>query len=103
MGAIASRLGAEGATVVLLDLNSGALADARGKLTRAGVECHTYKLDVTSLDAVKKCIDGIARMHGQIDVLVQSAGITGKTGIKTHDVPVDNFELVLKVNTVGIF
>jgi hypothetical protein len=30
-------------------------------------------------------------------------GITGKTGIKTEDVDGDNFDLVYRINTKGIF
>ena len=38
-----------------------------------------------------------------MDVLVQSAGITGKTKIKSHDVELSNFELVMRINTTGVF
>jgi NAD(P)-dependent dehydrogenase (short-subunit alcohol dehydrogenase family) len=40
---------------------------------------------------------------GSADVLVQSAGITGKTGIKTEEVDLADFERVFRVNTTGIF
>jgi len=35
--------------------------------------------------------------------VVQAAGITGKTSIKTHEVDPDNFDLVMAINTKGIF
>ena len=35
--------------------------------------------------------------------LVGFPGITGKTGIKTEEVDADNFDLVFKINTKGIF
>lgn len=39
-----------------------------------------------------------------MDVLVQCAGITGKTGVKySEDVDPDNFDLVYRINTKGIF
>jgi len=41
--------------------------------------------------------------HGRIDVLVQAAGIVGQTGIKTHEVSEDNFNLVININLKGIF
>lgn len=40
---------------------------------------------------------------GRIDILLQAAGITGKTGIKTHEVDEGNFGLVMDVNVKGIF
>lgn len=39
-----------------------------------------------------------------MDVLVQSAGITGRTGIPfAEDVDPDNFDLVMAINTKGVF
>lgn len=41
--------------------------------------------------------------HGRIDILVQAAGITGKTNVKTHNVEPSNFDLVFAINLKGIF
>merc|ERR1719408_1223142 len=40
---------------------------------------------------------------GKVDILVQAAGITGKTNIKTHEVELSDFERVFKVNSTAIF
>jgi len=40
---------------------------------------------------------------GKIDVLVQSAGITGKTNLKLHQVDNMDFQKVFDVNVNGIF
>jgi 3-oxoacyl-[acyl-carrier protein] reductase len=40
---------------------------------------------------------------GGVDVLVQSAGITGATKINTQDVDPKNFDLVMAVNCTGVF
>lgn len=40
---------------------------------------------------------------GGVDVLVQSAGITGKTKMTTEDVDPSNFGLVMGVNCTGVF
>ncbi len=40
---------------------------------------------------------------GRIDILVNCAGITGKTGIKSHEVDLNDFQRVLKVNLLGSF
>ena len=37
------------------------------------------------------------------DILFNSAGIAGKTGIKTHEVPTEDFEHVYRVNLRGSF
>jgi NAD(P)-dependent dehydrogenase (short-subunit alcohol dehydrogenase family) len=41
--------------------------------------------------------------QGRVDVLVQAAGITGKTGIKTAEVDPANWDAVMAVNARGIF
>ena len=40
---------------------------------------------------------------GRVDILVQAAGITGKTNVMTDAVEPENFDLVLRVNLRGIF
>ena len=48
-------------------------------------------------------MEKVIAAHGRIDILVQAAGIVGKTGIKTHEVEPGNFDLVLAINLKGIF
>jgi len=40
---------------------------------------------------------------GSVDVLVQSAGITGVTKLSTHEVDPANFDLVMRINCHGVF
>jgi len=101
--AIAERLGSEGASVVLFDLNQQPLEEAVGKLKGAGISAYMHVVDVTDRSALKKVFEKVFKRFGRLDVLVQSAGITGKTGVKTHEVPPDNFDLVMRINTTGIF
>ena len=44
--AIAERAGAEGMTVVLVDVEAPALADAAARLASAGVAVHAFEADV---------------------------------------------------------
>ena len=61
------------------------------------------KVDVTDDGAVEEAMATVARRLGRIDVLVQCAGITGKTGITTEEVDAANFDLVYRINVKGIF
>ena len=60
-------------------------------------------LDVTDLRAAEIAVGEITGRAGAIDVLVNSAGITGITNIKSHEVDPSNVELVFRVNFFGSF
>src|SRR5262245_49119812 len=79
--AIAKRLHGEGARVALVDLSLEALL-----LAQMPVGENAYACDVTNEDQVKSVVDHIAKRFGRIDILVNSAGVTGKTNIKSHEV-----------------
>ena len=59
--------------------------------------------DVTNWGQVKAAADAVHAASGRIDVVVQAAGVTGKTAIKTHEVDPANFDMVMAINTKGIF
>ena len=101
---VAAALGAEGAAVVLLDLTPATLAGAAATLTAAGVaRVSTQAVDVSREADWARAIAAVLAEHGRIDVLVQAAGITGKTGVKTADVDPANWAAVMAVNATGIF
>ena len=96
--AIAKKLHREVARVAMVDINPGTQA-----AKDVGENASIFKCDVTKEDQVGALIAQIADRFGRIDVLVNSAGITGKTNVKTHDVELDNFRLVVEVNVIGSF
>jgi 2-dehydro-3-deoxy-L-rhamnonate dehydrogenase (NAD+) len=96
--AIAKKLHGEGARVVLVDLNPLALTSVSMPVGEIAYAC-----DVTNEDQVKAMINWVAERFGRIDVLVNSAGVTGKTNIKSHEVELVDFRFVFEVNVVGSF
>jgi len=103
---IAKRLSQDGARVVLIDISSSNLAEAAATLNNdtacVGAVSHEM-IDVTDETGVATGIEKIMVRQGKIDILVQCAGITGKTGIRTEEVSVANFNKVIAVNLRGIF
>ena len=101
--ACAERFGRGGATVVLFDVNAGALAAAAKSLRAKGVACMECAVDVTDENSVQSAFNRVVAKLGRVDVLVQAAGITGITGINTEEVDASNFDLVYRINVKGIF
>ena len=95
--AIAQRLIADGASVSLWDLDSERLVKAAESLTG---KVHTQTLDIT--DAVDAAAAAVEREFGHIDILVNSAGITGpnKT-IWQYDAA--DWRQVIDINLTGTF
>jgi len=88
--AIAKKLLAEGAQVVALDLNEANLPVS-------------FAVDLTKEDQVANVVDQIAERFGRIDILVNSAGVTGATNIKSHEVDTQNLRFVFDVNFMASF
>jgi len=94
----ARRITAEGGKVALWDLNADALSAAKAETGAA----HTIALDISDADAVEKAAAESRAALGRIDILVNSAGITGAT----HTVigyPIDSWIKVFDVNVNGLF
>jgi len=99
--AVASKLIERGARVCLLDLSAEALAASAAKLPSARVM--TQAADVADERSVAAAVAAVVQRWSRVDVLVQAAGITGKTNLTTEAVDPANFDLVLRINLRGIF
>jgi 2-dehydro-3-deoxy-L-rhamnonate dehydrogenase (NAD+) len=95
--AIAKKLASQGAKIAMLDLSRNLHAVAEENAFSA------FEVDVTNESQVNGVIAEVAGRFGRIDVLVNSAGVTGKTGIKSHEVELSDFRFVFDVNVVGSF
>lgn len=98
--AITRRLQAEGAFVAVLDYNPKAFAGLEKEFGSRGM---CLQLDVTDEAAVLAVVAAVLARRGRIDVLVNSAGVTGKTSLKAHEVELADFDFVLKTNVRGPF
>ncbi len=98
--AISKKLHAEGAHVAMLDLNEAALQSAAKEV---GENAAAFAVDITNQGQVSSVIERIGNQFGRIDLLVNSAGVTGKTNIKSHEVDVADVRFVFDVNFMGSF
>ena len=98
--AIAKKLSQFKVRLLLFDLNEDLLLRIKPELQG---EVKLYTVDVTIEGEVKRAVDEAANQFGSIDILINSAGITGKTNIKSHDVEYANMKSVFDVNFTGSF
>ena len=74
----ARRLLDEGVTVVITDKDQDKLDAAAAEL---GGDVHAFAADLTDLDSIDRMHAQVLEAVGDIDILVQSAGITGAQGL----------------------
>jgi 3-oxoacyl-[acyl-carrier protein] reductase len=98
--AIAERLSEEGARVVIADTRADEGAAAAKRLSERG-EAMFVATDVGRKDAVDALIEATLDRFGQVDILVQNAGIFPYTML--HDIAVEEWDAVLGVNLRGCF
>jgi 2-dehydro-3-deoxy-L-rhamnonate dehydrogenase (NAD+) len=95
---VGRRIAAEGGRVVLWDLNPDALREAKDDVGAADA----VAFDVTDQGAVANAAKRSYEVLGRIDVLVNSAGITGATA-PVEAYPLDSWLRVIETNLNGVF
>lgn len=94
----ARRIAAEGGSVVLWDNNADQLAHA---VALSGAS-HSSLVDVAKPDEVAAVAQEAFSRFGRIDILVNSAGITGAT-VPVAQFPIESWVKVIDVNLNGLF
>ncbi|MBX2874876.1 MAG: SDR family oxidoreductase [Saprospiraceae bacterium] len=101
--AIAHRLAKEGAQVFLLDLLEKPLQETVQAFTAEGLSVQAISIDISQEEQVKSAIQQVEAAAGQIDIMINSAGIIGHTNTKIVDYDLATFEQVHRVNLMGAF
>jgi len=99
--AIALDLAAEGATVVLVDVQKDKLEAVARSIVGAGGRADVHQADVSDAVRVQEVADAVAASHGRIDHLVNNAGIT-RDGLLLR-MKEEDWDAVLRVNLKGVF
>ena len=73
-GAIAHRLAAQGAAVVLVDINADSLASTTESITKAGGVSYSVVGDVSGPEGVNAAMSAVLTKVPQVDILVNNAG-----------------------------
>ena len=100
--AVAERLGAKGAAVMIADLPGEGLDAAVTSLSDKGITAHAQPCDVSKLDQVEKLADAAFDTLGRVDLLLNNAGVSGPHG-KLWDVPVEDARAHFEINFWGVW
>ncbi|MFN2372501.1 MAG: SDR family NAD(P)-dependent oxidoreductase [Cyclonatronaceae bacterium] len=105
MGAAEAKLFAkEGAKVVATDIQEEKLQDIVERIKSEGGEAVAIKQDVTLKDDWDRVVEKAVKRYGQIDILINNAGIGGAEGFaKLDDVDIDSWNKFMNVNSTGNF
>ncbi|MDX1732996.1 MAG: SDR family oxidoreductase [Halioglobus sp.] len=99
--ALAQQFGADGAKVVLSDIDGERLHGAVEALREQGVQAGGFVCDVTRREDVEALAQHAIDGFGAVDVLVNNAG-RGQAPAPLIDMDLDEFRRVLDVNLYGL-
>ncbi|MCW3125465.1 MAG: 3-oxoacyl-(acyl-carrier-protein) reductase [Bacteroidetes bacterium] len=98
---MAIRLAAEGATVLLSDINEEGLNETKSMIEEGKGLCKTYKVDVGDKEQVYAFAASVIAEFKYIDVLINNAGMSiGEATL--NEIPLADFEKLINVNMWGV-
>ncbi|MCK0100058.1 glucose 1-dehydrogenase [Qipengyuania sp. S6317L1] len=99
--ATVERFVAEGAQVILTDLDAQESSEVKAVLERLGNSASYLKADVTSEDDWQRVLKHTEEMHGKLHILVNNAG-TDLTGA-VEDITMESWRRIMAINVDGVF
>ncbi|MGI9146950.1 MAG: SDR family oxidoreductase [Chloroflexota bacterium] len=100
--AIASRLARDGDCVVVADVDEAAAAEYARRICDAGGGAFSVRLDVSDPASSRRAVQAILAREGQLDVLVNNAGIAGLSA-PVAEYPEDEWRRILTIDLDGVF
>ena len=98
---IAQAFGVAGATVVITARREQWLHEAEQRLQAQGIKVFAVTCDVADASAVENAVQQTLATCGDIDVLINNAGLTW--GTPAQDMPLERWKQVLDANITGTF
>src|SRR4051812_30419505 len=101
--ATAKAMAAEGAKVVIAELNKAAAEQVAQVIAQAGGDCIAVPTDVTDEASMKAVIDMAVSHYGALHILHNNAGGSTDVDNTVVDAPVAEFWRVIKLDLFGTF
>jgi 3-oxoacyl-[acyl-carrier protein] reductase len=99
---IAKRLGAEGAKVIVNDVNATMGSKVVAEIVAAGGTASFFLADVTKSEDVRALVAAAVQRHGRLDVMVNNAGWTHRNR-PALEVTEEEFDKCYAVNVKSIY
>lgn len=99
--AMAEALADHGASVIINGRDQASLDSAAKRLASEERKIGTAAFDVSDAKASREAIDGIARRHGRLDILISNAGIQHRVSLTEWTD--DDFDRIIAVNLTACF
>lgn len=100
--AMAQKFNEAGAHLALCDLNMAGLEETKNMLARQDLNVSLHEVNVTDQPAMNAFAEAVIEQHGQVDVLVNNAGITLMPNLFL-DIDDALFKKVVDVNMWGVY
>src|SRR5208283_2435227 len=100
--AIASRLAAMDASVVITGRDETRLQQTALDLTARGHRVQGIACDVTSLDSVEALGKRLRTDYGHVNILVNNAGVAGPPGV-LHELAPKDWDAIFDTNLRGVY
>ena len=98
---VARQLGALGWTVLLGSRDEGRGREAAAVLAGEGLDVRAVQLDVADEKSVRRCLSGVERDPGSLDVLVNNAAIHYDSGQRAVSADLRIVQEAWQTNTLG--
>jgi 2-dehydro-3-deoxy-L-rhamnonate dehydrogenase (NAD+) len=100
--AVAERLAAAGASVMITDVNEKDGEEVARRLVTRGASARFYESDVSDPDSVRQTFETVFGIAGRIDILVNNAGVGGRFA-PIQEQTDDEWSRVIGVDLTGVF
>ena len=100
--AIALRFASEGSAIVVSGTSEAAITETANDIRAHGGRAIAVRADVAEESAVKALVDATLKEFGQVDILINNAGIIGPTAAVV-EIERQDWERTLAVNLTGAF
>ena len=101
--ATARAMAAEGAKVVVAEINAEAGEQTAQIVAQAGGDCIAVATDVTEEDSVRAAIDAAVRHYGGLHILHNNAGGSTPVDSTVVEVPIEEFWRAIRLDLFGTF